>query len=217
VKKLISFIILLLLTFLTHTGFARELLVLSGEKSQNSKRWQEEVLPEYETSTLGKSLPIKIVPVQGKLFPEWMAKALDEGRVDEIFGTPTFIIWDSQKEKEIGRIEGYTQKPKFFSQLNAAMSLIEKGQHPGKREGSSHREEGSRGETRQEEGSGHREEGSRGETRQEEGSGNSSNIMDHIYKTPEEAKKASKMLGLGEEIHSHETAEGTIYMPGATM
>jgi len=200
VKKLISFVTLLLLTFLTHTGFARELLVLSGEKSQSSKRWQEEVLPEYETSTLGKSLPVKIVPVQGKLFPEWMAKALDEGRVDEIFGTPTFIIWDPQKEKEIGRIEGYTQKPKFFSQLNEAMSLIEKGQHPGKREGS-----------------GHREEGSRGETRQEEGSGNSSNIMDHIYKTPEEAKKASKMLGLGGETHSHETAEGTIYMPGSSM
>ena len=199
-KKLIFFVTLLLLTFLTHTGLARELLVLSGEKSQNSKRWQEEVLPEYETSTLGKSLPVKIVPVQGKLFPEWMAKALDEGRVDEIFGTPTFIIWDPEKEKEIGRIEGYTQKPRFFSQLNEAMSLIEKGQHPGKREGS-----------------GHREEGSGGETRQEEGSGNSSNIMDHIYKTPEEAKKASKMLGLGGEIHSHETAEGTIYMPGSTM
>ncbi|MDC0947112.1 hypothetical protein OAS18_06330 [Nitrospinaceae bacterium] len=199
-KKLIFFVTLLLLTFLTHTGFARELLVLSGEKSQSSKRWQEEVLPEYETSTLGKSLPVKIVPVQGKLFPEWMAKALDEGRVDEIFGTPTFIIWDPKKEKEIGRIEGYTQKPKFFSQLNETMSLIEKGQHPGKREGS-----------------GHREEGSGGETRQEEGSGNSSNIMDHIYKTPEEAKKASKMLGLGGETHSHETAEGTIYMPGSTM
>ena len=199
-KKLILFVTLLLLTFLTHTGFTRELLVLSGEKSQSSKRWQEEVLPEYETSNLGKSLPLKIVPVQGKLFPEWMAKALDEGRMDEIFGTPTFIIWDPEKEKEIGRIEGYTQKTRFFSQLNEAMSLIEKGQHPGKREGS-----------------GHREEGSGGETRQEEGSGNSSNIMDHIYKTREEAKKASKMLGLGGEIHSHETAEGTIYMPGSTM
>jgi hypothetical protein len=200
VKKLIFFVTFLFLTFLTHTGFARELLVLSGEKSQNSKRWQEEVLPEYETSTLRKNLPVKIVPVQGKLFPAWMAKALDEGRMDAIFGTPTFIIWDPEKEKEIGRIEGYTQKPRFFSQLNEAMSLIAQGQHPGKREGS-----------------GHREEGSGGETRQEEGSGNSSNIMDHIYKTPEEAKKASKMLGLGGETHSHVTADGTIYMPGSTM
>ena len=199
-KKLIFFVTLLSLTFLPHTGFAQELLVLSGEKSQNSKRWQEEVLPEYETSARGKNLPVKIVHVKGKLFPEWMAKALDEERVGEIFGTPTFIIWDPKEEKEIGRIEGYTQKPRFFSQLKEAMILIGKGQHPGKREGS-----------------GHREEGSGGETRQEEGSGNSSKIMDHIYKTPEEAKQASKMLGLNGEIHSHETAEGTIYMPGSTM
>ncbi len=199
-KKFIFFVSLLLLTSLTHTGFAQELLVLSGEKSKNSNRWQEEVLPEYEKSALGKKIPVKIVPVRGKLFPEWIAKALDEGRVDEIFGTPTFIIWDPKKEKEIGRIEGYTQKNRFFSQLNEAMNLIEQGQHPGKREGS-----------------GHLEEGSGGETHQKEGSSNSSNIMDHIYKTPEEAKKASKMLGLGGETHSHETAEGTIYMPGSTM
>ena len=199
-KKIIFFVILLLLTSLTHTGFAQELLVLRGEKSKNSNRWQEEVLPEYENSVIGKKLPVKIVPVKGKLFPEWMAKALDEGRVDEILGTPTFIIWDTKKEKEIGRIEGYTQKSRFFSQLNEAMILIKKGQHPGKREGS-----------------GQREEGSGGETRQEEGSGNRSNIMDHIYKTPREAKQASKMLGLGGKIHSHETAEGTIYMPGSTM
>ena len=200
VKKLILFVTLLFLTFLIHTGFAQELLVLSGEKSQNSKRWQEEVFPVYEKNILAKNLPVKIVPVKGKLFPEWIAKALDEERVGEIFGTPTFIIWDPKEEKEIGRIEGYTQKPRFFSQLKEAMILIGKGQHPGKREGSDHREEGSGG-----------------ETRQEEGSGNSSNIMDHTYKTPEEAKEASKMLGLSGEIHSHETPEGTIYMPGATM
>ena len=47
--------------------------------------------------------------------------------------------------------------------------------------------------------------------------GNKNNIMDHIYKTPEEAKRASKMLGLRGEIHSHETPQGIIYMPGPTM
>jgi len=115
-------------------------------------------------------------------------------------GTPTFLIWDPKEEKEIGRIEGYTQKPRFFSQLEEAIHLISQGQHPGKREGS-----------------GVHSEGSDGDRRQEEGSGNSSNIMDHIYKTPEEAKGASEALGLGGEIHSHQTPEGTIYMPGATM
>ncbi|MEC9423133.1 MAG: hypothetical protein VYC01_02170 [Nitrospinota bacterium] len=200
-KKLILVSIIFCFTLLSSIGFANELLVLSGDKSQNSKRWQQEVLPEYNKSNPGKNLPAKIVPIKGKLFPEWFAQAIDDGRVGEIVGTPTFLIWDSKEKKEIGRIEGYTQKTRFFSQLVEAINLVEQGQHPGKREGSG----------------GHRDEGSGGDQRQEEGSGNSSNIMDHIYKTPEEAKKASEMLGLGGEIHSHETADGTIYMPGSTM
>ena len=182
-------------------GFANELLVLSDEKSQNSKRWQTEVLPDYNASNSGKNLPVKIVSVKGKIFPDWFAKALEEGRVGNILGTPTFLIWDSKEKKEIGRIEGYTQKTKFFLQLNEAVNLIKQGQHPGKREGSG----------------GHREEGSGGDQRQQESSGNRSNIMDHIYKSPEEAKKASEMLGLEGEIHTHETAVDAIYMPGSTM
>ena len=200
VKKLIFVLTFLCFSFLVGNCFARELLVLSGDKSQNSKRWQKEVLPEYSTSSQGKTLPLKIVPVKGNLFPEWLAKALDEGRVGEILGTPTFLIWAPKEETEIGRIEGYTQKPRFFSQLEKTIYQISQGQHPGKREGSG----------------GHRE-GSDGDRRQKEGSGNSSNIMDHIYKTPEEAKQASEALGLGGEIHTHQTPEGTIYMPGATM
>ena len=200
-KKLILVSIIFCSTLLSSIGFANELLVLSGDKSQNSKRWQQEVLPEYNKSNPGKNLPVKIVPVKGKLFPEWFAQALDDGRVGEIVGTPTFLIWDPKEKKEIGRIEGYTQKTSFFSQLVETINLVEQGQHPGKREGSG----------------GHRDEGSGGDQRQEEGSGNSSNIMDHIYKTPEEAKKASEMLGLGGEIHTHDTPDGMIYMPGSTM
>ena len=55
---------------------------------------------------------------------EARVEALDEGRVGEILGTPTFLIWDSTRGKEIGRIEGYTQKLKFFSQLKEAISMI---------------------------------------------------------------------------------------------
>jgi hypothetical protein len=182
-------------------GFAFELFVLSDEKSQNSKRWQKEVLPEYNTSMSGKNLPVKIVPVKGKIFPGWFAQALEERRVGEILGTPTFLIWDPKEKKEVGRIEGYTQKTKFFLQLIEAVNLVKQGQHPGKREGSD----------------GHREEGSGGDQRQQEGSENKSNIMDHIYRTAKEAKKVSEILGLGGEIHTHETADGTIYMPGSTM
>ena len=181
---------------------ANELLVISGKNSKNSKKWQEEVSQEYSQSEMGKEIPVKIVSIEGDKFPRWFLKAMEEGRIGQILGTPTFIIWDDVSKKELGRLEGYTQKEKFYSQLNEAFSQISQGLHPGRREGS---------------GGSHQEEGS-GSKQQREGSGGmSQDIMDHIYKTPEEAKRASEMLGLGGEIHSHETPQGIIYMPGPTM
>jgi hypothetical protein len=184
VKKLIFVSIIFCYIIISSMGFANELLVLSDENSKNSKRWQKEVLPEYNTSNFGKNLPVKIVPVKGKLFPGWFTQALDEGSVGNILGTPTFLIWDSKEKKEIGRIEGYTQKTRFFLQLKEAVNLIKQGQHPGKREGSG----------------GHREEGSGGDQRQQESSGNRSNIMGHIYKSSE---KDSEMFVLEGGMHTH--------------
>ena len=208
-----NFIYILVINFLVlfaSQALAKELLVLSGDKSQNSERWKNEVLPEYPKSEVGKNLPAKIVVIQGNNFPEWLAKAMTEDRVGEIVGTPTFIIWDEGTKKEMGRVEGYTQKSKFYSQLSEAMAEVDRGMHPGRREGSgSHaQEEGSGGDQRQE-GSGGQQPGG--------GSEMSRDIMDHMYKTPEEAKRASRMLGFGGEIHTHESPQGTIYMPGPTM
>lgn len=209
-KKIILTGAISVLILWTTQAFALELLVLSGETSKNSKRWSEEVLPGYGNSSVGKTLPAKIIPIRGKDFPDWLDKALQENRVQEIIGTPTFIIWDSEKKEEVGRVEGYTQKPRFYSQMDEAMAMIEQGLTPGRREGSGggHQMEGSSGE--------HQMEGSGGE-HQNEGSTMSRDIMDHIYKTPEEAKRASEMLGFGGEIHTHETPDGTIYMPGPMM
>jgi hypothetical protein len=187
---------------LSNQVLANELLVVSGKNSKNSKKWQEEVSQEYSLSEMGKETPVKIVSIEGDKFPRWVMKAIEEGRIGQILGTPTFIIWDDVSKKELGRLEGYTQKEKFYSQLNEAFSQISQGLHPGRREGS---------------GGSHQEEGS-GSKQQREGSGGmSQDIMDHIYKTPEEAKRASEMLGLGGEIHSHETPQGIIFMPGPTM
>ena len=187
---------------LSNQVLANELLVVSGKNSKNSKKWQEEVSQEYSLSEMGKETPVKIVPIEGDKFPRWIMKAMQEGRIGQILGTPTFIVWDDVSKKELGRLEGYTQKEKFYSQLNEVFSQISQGFYPGRREGSrgSHQEEGS-GSKQQREGSG----------------GMSQDIMDHIYKTPEEAKRASEMLGFGGEIHSHETPQGIIYMPGPTM
>jgi len=130
---------------LSNQVLANELLVVSGKNSKNSKKWQEEVSQEYSQSEMGKETPVKIVSIEGDKFPRWFMKAMEEGRIGQILGTPTFVIWDDVSKKELGRLEGYTQKEKFYSQLNEAFSQISQGLHPGRREGSggSHQEEGS--------------------------------------------------------------------------
>lgn len=198
-KKAILFLICGVL--LSNQVSANELLVISGKNSKNSKKWQEEV---YQKSIQSEGGPIlvKVVTIEADNFPRWISQAMNEERMGEIFGTPTFIIWDEVNKKELGRLEGYTEKERFYSQLSKAILQISQGGHPGRREGSG----------------GHQEEGSGGNQRQKEGSGGmSQDIMDHIYKTPEEAKRVSEMLGFGGEIHSHETPQGLIYMPGPTM
>ena len=199
-NKIICIIVFFVL--LPSQVLANEFLVVSGKNSKNSKKWQEEVSQEYSQSEIGKDAPVKIVSIEGDKFPRWFKKAMEEGRIGQILGTPTFIIWDDVSKKELGRLEGYTQKDKFYSQLNEVFSQISQGLHPGRREGS---------------GGSHQEEGSASKQQREGSGGMSQDIMDHIYQTPEEAKRASEMLGLGGEIHSHETPQGIIYMPGSTM
>ena len=209
-KNFLRFLAIGSLVLFASQVLANELLVLSGDKSQNSKRWKEEVLPQYPDSRIGKQLPARIVTIHGAQFPEWLDRALEQGSVGEIFGTPTFLIWDAKKNIEIGRVEGYTQKARFYAQLDEAVTMIAQGKHPGKREGSAgHSQEEGSGSEQQPEGSG-------GE-RQPDGSELSRDIMDHMYKTPEEAKRASEMLGFGGEIHSHESPQGKIFMPGPMM
>jgi hypothetical protein len=226
-KKIIYISVISCLVFFASQALSKELLVLSGTKSKNSERWKSEVLPEYPKSDVGKNLPAKIVVVKGKTFPEWLAQAMDEGRVGEVIGTPTFIIWDEGAKKEIGRVEGYSEKPRFFTQLNDAMSEVDKGMHPGRREGSGgHHEEEYKEEKRHEGSGGQHQEKPAPKQQHQEGSGGqqhgdkselSRDIMDHMYKTPEEAKAASEELGFGGEIHTHESPQGTIYMPGPQM
>ncbi len=224
-RTALAMAIAFLLAF-TSQALAYDLMVLSGENSKNSKKWQQEVLPEYPSSDIGKAIPLKkVLTLQGTHFPQWLDEAMQKKQVGEIVGTPTFIIWDAENQREAGRVEGYTEKSRFYSMMNEALAQIEQGMRPGFREGSAGHQ--------QEEGSGsHREEGSGSRhddgaaSRHQEGSGGaqsgppptmSRDIMDHMYKTPEEAKRASEMLGFGGEIHTHDSPGGTIYMPGPMM
>jgi len=217
-KMVVLFLYFIVIMFSSHAS-ANELIIVSGDMSKNSKRWKDEVFREYNLSAIGKKMPGKIIPIKGDKFPSWFVKAKDAGRIGQIVGTPTFIVWDEVRNMEVGRLEGYTVKSKFYSDLKEALLQIKQGLQPGRREGSGgHKEEGSGGQ-KEERPVVYKEKGisTGSNTPQKESKGISPNIMDHIYKTSEKAKQVSNILGFGGEIHNHKTPQGTIYMPGPTM
>ena len=164
---------------------ANELIIVSGDSSKNSKRWKDEVFREYNLSEIGKKMPGKIIAIKGDKFPNWFVKAKDAGRIGQIVGTPTFIVWDEVRNMELGRLEGYTVKSKFYFDLNEALLQINQGLQPGRREGSGeHKEEGSGGH-KEEVPVEHKEEGSSmsRNSPQIKSIVISQNIMDHIYQT----------------------------------
>ena len=164
---------------------ANELIIVSGDSSKNSKRWKDEVFREYNLSEIGKKMPGKIIAIKGDKFPNWFVKAKDAGRIGQIVGTPTFIVWDEVRNMELGRLEGYTVKSKFYFDLNEALLQINQGLQPGRREGSGeHKEEGSGGH-KEEVPVEHKEEGSSmsRNSPQKTSIVISQNIMDHIYQT----------------------------------
>ena len=200
-KNILSGLTFCVMFLFSTQAISNELLVLIQKGSNNSKKWKDEVWNEYANLDNSNKLPLKIVTFEDDNFPNWFAKALEENRIGRILGTPTFLIWDEINKKEVGRFEGYTHRARFFSQLDEAIKMVNQGQHPGRREGSG----------------GHQSEGSGGSQSPEGSKEMSRDIMDHMYKTPEEAKHFSELLGFGGEIHSHKTPQGTIYMPGPTM
>ena len=164
---------------------ANELIIVSGDSSKNSKRWKDEVFREYNLSEIGKKMPGKIIAIKGDKFPNWFVKAKDAGRIGQIVGTPTFIVWDEVRNMELGRLEGYTVKSKFYFDLNEALLQINQGLQPGRREGSGeHKEEGSGGH-KEEVPVEHKEEGSSmsRNSPQIKSIVISQNIMDHINQT----------------------------------
>ena len=119
--KMVVLFLYCIVIFLSSQASANELIVVSGDSSKNSKRWKDEVFREYNLSAIGKKMPGKIILIKGDKFPSWFVKARDAGRIGQIVGTPTFIVWDEVRNMEVGRLEGYTVKSKFYDDLNEAL------------------------------------------------------------------------------------------------
>lgn len=73
--------------------------------------WKQD--PKFE------KYPIVIVMKKNSL--DWVNRAFKDGIIETIIGTPTFILWDG--EREVGRIVGFSSKEEFYEELEELIKL----------------------------------------------------------------------------------------------
>ena len=170
---------------------AYELLMFSNPNCSYCQAFIKEVKPTYAESEYGHFLPLKVITMEGDM-PQWIAQAFDEGRLEPIRNTPTFVVWDG---KEVARLVGYGGKENFYESLSG---FVEENQGKFKSvkpipEGSNSHNEFSESDS------------------PPDGVINSRDIFSHTYETPEEALKASYWLKCMGNIHYHK--EEKVWMP----
>ena len=94
---------------------AYELLMFSVDWCGYCKEFHKEITPEYNDTEYAETLPLTII--DNADIPEWFQTAYEEGRIENIRGTPTFIIWDEENQVEIDRIVGYNGKEWFYERI----------------------------------------------------------------------------------------------------
>ena len=107
--------ILFTVLFLSLPLSAYELLMFSVSNCIYCIAFNEQVAPTYNDTKYAETLPLTII--DNTDIPEWFQTAYEEGRIEHIRGTPTFIIWDKENQVEIDRIVGYNGKEWFYERI----------------------------------------------------------------------------------------------------
>ena len=107
--------ILFTVLFLSLPLSAYELLMFSVSNCIYCIAFNEQVAPTYNDTEYAETLPLIII--DNADIPEWFQTAYEEGRIEPIKGTPTFIIWDEENQIEIERIVGYNGKEWFYERI----------------------------------------------------------------------------------------------------
>jgi thiol-disulfide isomerase/thioredoxin len=183
-KKILFTFLFLLVAF---PVYAYELLMFSNPHCGYCQSFLKEVAPTYADTEYAKILPLKVIQVNNRM-PDWIGRAFNEGKLNPIVATPTFVIWDN---KEIARLEGYPGKETFYEMIGAFV-------------------EENTGEFKMPPSRGPMDEF--GSSRvPPEGVINSRDLFQHMYKTPELALKASDWFGCHGNIHYHK--DENVWMP----
>lgn len=210
---------------LTSTAVATEILMFSMKSCSYCRSFLQEVAQEYNNTEHAKLMPLRIISMDRTVAPKWFDEAYDRRAIDGIVGTPTFIIWDGE---ERARLVGYTGKDKFYadisrfikdnkSQLEARVGKnripFEKASEMTPKEALE--ESLGKAPDRTDNVPDHKEPKSTGTMvlPAPEGVINSTDLFQHMYKTPAEAVKASQWFGCNGTIHFH--AKEDVWMPCA--
>ena len=196
-KKLLLALVFLLMSVVSVD--ALELLMFSSSKCSYCQNFIKEVVPEYDKTKYHKVLPLKIIDIDQPP-PKWILNSFNSGGLYPIKVTPTFVAWDN---REVLRSEGYTDKETFYQVMEAFIGHFEVPQMQKKPTIEIPKQEGSHGR--------HNESFEFKPNNPPEGVINSRDIFKHMYKTAEEALKASKWLGCNGNIHYHD--EENVWMP----
>ena len=185
-KKLLLAFMFVLLMALPVQAF--ELLMFSTDRCGFCRDFLKEVEPTYHDSEYAKHLPLNIIDIDQPP-PEWVMKAFHEKRLAPIERTPTFVIWD---DKELARLIGYVGKEKFYESIGTFIEEnVREFETPSPERGPMD---------------------DFGNARvPPPGVINSRDLFKHMYKTAEEAVKASHWFGCHGTIHYHK--DENVWMP----
>lgn len=89
--------------------FAGELIMVEREGCPYCAHWNKIIAPIYPKTDIGKIYPLKRMDISDN-FKQFSLKS-------PVRYTPTFLIID--KDKEVGRIEGFASEDFFWSRLES--------------------------------------------------------------------------------------------------
>ncbi len=102
---------------------AAELLMIHSPTCVFCKAFMKETEPGYSTSEQSKKYPLHVIDISQAESREWIKQATQSKKIKPIRGTPTFILYDN--DKEIGRFVGYGGEEWFYHYLDETIKGIE--------------------------------------------------------------------------------------------
>lgn len=103
---------------------AAELLMVHSPVCPFCQAFMRDVEPGYSKSEQAKEYPLKVVDISISKESNWLRQEIKNKHIKPIRGTPTFIIWDN--DREVGRFVGYPGKDMFYQILDEIISRIKK-------------------------------------------------------------------------------------------